>query len=178
MITTILWRRLDEPGHDACRLDDRSVEGTAVFRHEGTPARLDYRATCDPAWRTRTGTVHGWIGSQPVALEVERTEDGRWLLNGSPVPGLDGCVDVDFGFTPATNLLQLHRVALAIGEAAEVPVAWLDVPTGTLTRLGQRYERLTDRTYGYEAPRFDYRTVLEVDEAGFIRRYPPLWEAE
>ena len=102
----------------------------------------------------------------------------RWLLNDAPVHGLDDCVDVDFGFTPATNLLQLRRTALELGEAADVPVAWLDVPAGTLIRLEQRYHRLADARYAYDAPRFAYHAELEVSPEGFARRYPGLWELE
>lgn len=94
------------------------------------------------------------------------------------VPSVEGCSDLDLGFTPATNLLQLRRLALADGQAADVPVAWLDVSAGTLDLLSQRYERRTKGTYWYEAARFDYAALLEVDPSGFIQRYPELWEAE
>jgi len=178
----ILWRRLDTPGHDACRLAATDggwrLRGTAVFRHGELPARLDYRVTCDRAWRTREGSVRGWVGAEAITLAVERTAAGRWILNGAPVPGLDDCVDLDFGFTPATNLLQLRRVSLGVGQVADVPVAWLDVPEGTLRRLDQRYERRANDAYLYEAPLFDYRAVLDVDAVGFARHYPGLWAAE
>jgi uncharacterized protein len=150
-----LWRRLDVPGHDACRLDEVEdgwrLHGTAVFSLEGAPARLDYRVECDRAWHARAAHVDGWVGAQRIAITVTHAADGRWLLDGVPVPGLEDCIDVDFGFTPATNLLQLRRVALAIGEAANVPVAWLDVPANTLERLEQRYHRSTSTTYDYES---------------------------
>jgi uncharacterized protein len=94
------------------------------------------------------------------------------------ISGLENCVDLDFGFTPATNLLQLRRLALAPGQAAEAPVAWLDVTAGTLKALTQRYERRTEATYWYKAPKFDYAAFLEVSPAGFLQRYPGFWEAE
>ncbi len=84
----------------------------------------------------------------------------------------------DLGFTPSTNLLQLRRLALAEGEAADVRVAWLDAAAGTLDRLDQRYERRTQSEYWYEAPRFEYAALLEVAPTDFILRYPGLWEAE
>jgi hypothetical protein len=99
-------------------------------------------------------------------------------MNGAVVPGLASYVDLDLGFTPATNLLQLRRLALAERQAADVPVAWLDVSAGTLGVLPQRYERRTEATYWYEAPSVNYRGVLEVAPNGFIRRYPGLWEME
>ncbi|HVR61407.1 MAG TPA: putative glycolipid-binding domain-containing protein [Polyangia bacterium] len=181
-VGSILWRRLDSPGHDACRLQQGGpgwqVDGTAVFQLGGCPARLTYGATCDVSWRAQSGHVRGWIGDRTVALSVERTAAGAWTLNGEEVPGLRDCVDLDFGFTPSTNLLQLRRLALDCGQAADAPAAWLDVSTGVLDVLGQRYERRSETTYWYQAPRFAYAALLEVDHVGFVRTYPGLWQAE
>jgi hypothetical protein len=176
-----LWHRLDVPGHDACRLDEQadgwSLHGTAVFRHDGQPARLDYRVQCDRAWRSRAASVSGWIGTRAFDVGIAH-RDGAWLLNAVPVQGLDDCVDVDFGFTPATNLLQLRRIALSPGEAADVPVAWLDEPARTLLRLEQRYHRVAHDRFAYDVPRFGYHAELEMRSDGFARRYPGLWELE
>jgi uncharacterized protein len=181
-VNSILWRRLDTPGHDACRLEKTragwSLEGSAVFREDGVPAWLTYRVTCDLAWRTQQGQVRGWIGPRAVDIGVTRTSDGRWTLNGQEVSGLGSCVDLDLGFTPATNLLLLRRVNLPTGKAAEVPVAWLNPPATKLEILSQRYERRSDTEYWYEAPTFRYAALLEVSPIGFIQRYPGLWEAE
>lgn len=181
-IDTILWRRLDADGHDACRLvqgdDGWRLEGAAAFRHEGTPACLAYEVACDAEWRTRQGVVRGWAGARPLNLRITRTPDGIWALNGEVVPHLDECVDLDLGFTPATNLFQLRRLALQVGEAADVPAAWLDVPGGTLDTLHQRYERRAAELYWYEAPRFDYSALLHVSAVGFVEKYPNLWESD
>jgi hypothetical protein len=180
--TFVLWRRLDAPGHDACRLDRSAdgwrLEGTAVYHHDGVPARLDYRVECGPDWVSRRGRVSGWLGARSIELVIERSAAGVWRLGDAVVTGLADCVDLDFGFTPATNLTQLRRVALAQGRAADVPAAWLDVSEGTLARLAQRYERRSETTYRYESPRHGYTALLEVTPAGFVRRYPELWEME
>ena len=180
--TPVLWRRLDLPGHDACRLVEQPggwlLHGTAVCQLKDAPVRLDYRVNCDSSWRTRTASVRGWVGVETIAIVIARATDGRWLLNDEPVRGVEDCVHVDFGFTPSTNLAQLRRAALANGETAEVPVAWLDVPPGMLTRLEQRYRRVSETSYDYDAPRVAYHAVLEVSPAGFVRRYPELWEME
>ena len=179
--SSILWRRLDTPGHDACQLRSSTVgwqlDGTAVFRHDESPARLDYSLTCDRSWLTQQGHVSGWIGSRVIDLRVAR-DAGVWTLNGEVIEGLGECLDLDLAFTPATNLVQLRRMALAEGDAADAPVAWLDASTGTLELLRQRYERRSETTYWYEAPRFGYAALLEVTPTGFVRRYPGLWEAD
>ena len=155
------------------------VEGTAVFLEDGSGARLGYRVQCDGGWRTTEGRIRGWIGDEDVDLAIARSAEGGWRLNGEEVPAVTGCFDLDLGFTPATNLLQLRRIALAEGSAADVPVAWIDPSAGgTLQRVAQRYERRSPTTYWYESPQFDYAALLEVTADGFVRRYPELWEAE
>jgi hypothetical protein len=69
-------------------------------------------------------------------------------------------------------------MALEIGQAADLPVAWLDVTARTLASLYQRYERRTTNVYGYEAPRFNYAAQLTVRSSGFVSDYPGLWEED
>jgi len=180
-VETMLWRRLDLPGHDSCRLVRSAagwrLRGAAVFRHSAGPAHLQYDVRADRDWQTREGRVNGWVGTRSVRLRVRRLATG-WEVNGAASDQGRMCMDLDFGFTPATNVLQVRRLALAVGEAVEVPVAWLDVPSGGLEVLQQRYVRRTATGYWYEAPRFGYAAELEVTGAGFVRRYPGLWAAE
>jgi hypothetical protein len=178
----ILWKRLDCAGHDLCRLqrteEGFALDGVAVFVEGGLPTRLEYTLRCDRTWQSTQGQVQGFVGTRRVEVLIVRNASGAWSLNGEPVQGLDHCLDLDFGFTPATNVSQLRRVALTVGQSADVPAAWLDVSTGMLDLLPQRYERRTEATYWYDAPRFGYAALLEVAAAGFVRRYPTLWEVE
>lgn len=148
-----------------------------MFREDGAVTQLAYAIVCDRAWRARHGHVRGWIGERTVEYTIARTEKG-WTLDDAVVRLPHACVDLDLGFTPATNLTQLRRLALAPGRAADVHVAWLDVAAGTLDVLAQRYERRSEATYWYEAPRFDYAALLQVTPDGFVRHYPGLWEVE
>jgi uncharacterized protein len=181
-VASALWRRLDGPGHDACRLEENEagwrLSGMAVFRHEEGTAQLHYAATCDRAWRSEAGRVYGWLGAEPVDINIERTVDGSWKLNGDNVAGLARCIDLDFSFTPATNLFQIRRLALTHGQSADAPAAWFDVTSRTLAVLAQRYERLTDAMYRYEAPALNYAADLEITATGFVRRYGTLWALE
>jgi hypothetical protein len=181
-VASVLWRRLDVPGHDACRLvherERWRLEGVAAFRENRAIAQIAYRVTCDNHWRALDAHVHGSLGSTTLDVGVRRSASGVWILNGEAVPDLKECVDIDLGFTPATNALQIRRIALEIGQAADVPVAWLDVATRTLSVLEQRYERRSETEYWYEAPRFDYSGVLVVNSTGFPTVYPGLWEQE
>ncbi|MER9949965.1 putative glycolipid-binding domain-containing protein [Mesorhizobium sp. M0047] len=60
---SILWRRLDLEGYDACLLSPNdgghSLEGQAIFIQDGQPCCLAYEVDCDAGWRTRAAQVDG-----------------------------------------------------------------------------------------------------------------------
>ena len=171
------WRRLDRPGADAALLRPTAggwlLQGAAAFEHELGPATVAYQVEADARWETRRGTVSGFVGDNAVRREILRDHDG-WRVDGRRVEGLKHLVDLDFGFTPATNVLQLMRMSLSAGEKAEIPVAWFDLDSVALTELPQSYERRGD-AYWYEAPTVPYRALLEIAPNGFVRSYPGLW---
>jgi len=181
MDSPILWRRVDAPGHDSCRVEMQELgwrlDGTAVFRHGQLPTILAYHVECDAEWRTQRGWVRGRIGDRAVEFIIS-VSSGVWRLNDSMILGLDECVDLDLGFTPATNLLPIRRLALANGQGGDATAAWLDVSAGTLTALPQRYEKRTDLAYWYEAPTLKYAAQLDVRSTGLIRNYPGFWGEE
>ena len=179
---SILWRRLDRPGHEFARayLVDSSwrLTGTAVFAHEGQPCRLDYLIVCDTQWRTVSCRVTGWLGDQSIETEISVDVDGHWRLNGTECPAVSGCTDVDLNFSPSTNLLPIRRLGLEVGGEAEVQAAWLRFPSFTLERLDQRYRRTAPETYRYESAGGAFVTELQVNSAGFVTSYPNFCEAE
>jgi hypothetical protein len=178
---TAIWTRLDTPGHDAAILtrtdEGYSLRGTAVFLHEQGPACVGYAVDLDAAWMTISGEVHGFRAGGEFHHVIRRERNG-WRLNGDPVLGLEHLVDLDYGFTPATNLQQLRRIVIASGQSAEVPVAWFDIDSMTLTKLPQRYERRGEAYYWYLAPSIGYEGLLELAPNGFVRSYPNLWRME
>lgn len=180
-MSTILWRWMDRPGHEAARLAQAGGEwhlaGTSVFAHEGAPCRLDYRIVCDAEWRTVRARVDGWVGARSIEYEIEVDGEGRWRLNGEVVPGVEGCVDIDLNFSPSTNLLPIRRLRLEIGGEGAVSAAWLRFPSFALERLDQSYRRTGELTYRYESAGGEFVRDIEVNEAGLVTRYPDFWEA-
>jgi len=182
MPVSMRWRSLHRPGTDRCVLEavasGARLLGRADYAVEAGAAGLDYRVDCDRSWRTVSAHVEGTLAGRSVAFDVMRTEDDVWTMNDAAVPGVAGCLDLDLGFTPATNLLALRRLDLSIGQAASAPAAWLDVDAAVLAVLPQRYERRSATTYWYAAPTVGYEALLEVDANGFVTHYPGLWQAE
>jgi hypothetical protein len=180
-MSSALWRRLDTPGHDAALVTRSetgwSLRGTAVFAHADGPACIQYAVDLDGAWRTTSGRVHGFVAARAIDYRIRREPTG-WYLNDVAIAGLDHLWDLDYGFTPATNMQQLRRVAIARGQAADIPVVWFDVDEPTLIELPQRYERRGETTYWYESPTASYEALLEIADNGFVASYPRLWSIE
>jgi hypothetical protein len=182
MSTSILWRRLDLPGHELARLESRDggwrLSGTAVFLHECGPSKLDYCVDCDASFRTTSASVRGSAGDREVDLVVSVGGHQKWTLNGVECPEVEGCTDIDLGFSPSTNLLPIRRLTLGIGEAAEVRAAWLPFPALTFELLPQVYRREGERSYRYESAGGRFVRTIEVNDAGLVADYPGIWTEE
>jgi hypothetical protein len=174
----IFWRRLDIPGHEISKLNGWNLTGTALFLYEHTSCKLDYIVTCEPDWSTREAKITGSIGDKNINLDVLVDRDHKWYLNGLEFPAVAGCIDIDLGFSPSTNLLPIRRLALDIGQQAEVNAAWLPFPSLTFELLPQVYKRESAHTYKYESRGGAFTRLLEVNEFGFVTNYPGIWVAE
>ena len=179
---SVLWRGIDRPGHEACRVFSQNAEwrlaGTAVFSHNDQPCRLDYLVVCDADWNSLSGKVSGWLGRAAVNIELAVDPERNWRLNGIECPAVAGSNDLDLNFSPSTNLLPIRRLNLAIGQEAEVKAAWLRFPSFELEALDQVYLRVDESTYRYKSGGGSFIADLEVDEVGFVTNYPGLWQAE
>jgi len=182
MTEIMLWKRLDFPGHEIGRLDaidnGWKLSGTAIFADPQGPCKLDYLVICDRAWRTNSAQVIGLRAGQEIDLAVSVDSARTWRLNGSECAAVEGCVDIDLGFSPSTNLLPIRRLKLAVGEDAEVRAAWLSFPSLRFELLSQVYLREAERTYRYESGGGAFVRTLEVNAAGLVTSYPGLWQAE
>ena len=179
---SMLWRRVDQPGHESARLVHEDpywhLSGAAVFVYDGEPCRLDYLITCNSRWETRLGRVSGWVGDQAVEIEISVDSGSRWFVNGNECDEAQGCIDLDLNFSPSTNLLPIRRLNLAVGEQAQVRAAWLRFPGFALEPLDQIYRRTGATTYVYESAGGRFTAELRINEAGFVTDYASLWVHE
>jgi uncharacterized protein len=167
------WRHVDDrEGFEVL------VEGQWRFTGQTTGARgallwaLRYEIELNGGWATRSGAVYGL--TQQVQVEADGA--GGWLVDGEPRPDLDGCLDLDLEVSACTNALPVRRLALAVGERAEAPAAWVRVPHLRVERLEQTYVRLPDEDgrsrYEYEAPGLGFGCVIVFDADGLTHDYP------
>lgn len=175
---SIIWRRLDKPGHESARVygdgEGWYLDGAAIFLHEHQPCRLEYLIQCGMDWQTEFVSVDGWVGDEVVEIEIEVNKGDVWLLNGDEITSVQGCIDIDLNFSPVTNLLPLRRLDLAVGESQTVRAAWLRFPSFELEALDQIYTRIDETTVRYESGG-KFAAEFTVNDAGLVINYPEIW---
>ena len=178
------WRRLDVPGREDARVERTSsswrLTGELEVLEAGVAARLRYAIDCDPQWCTRSATIDGEADGTPVRFALVSDGSGHWTRDGEPVHELEGALDVDLGFTPATNTLPIRRLGLGVGASAPVASAWLRFPELRLERLEQTYTREAELIFRYHAlvDGEPFTARLDVDPFGRVLTYEGLWRAE
>jgi hypothetical protein len=180
-VKRIFWRRIDKPGTEIADLTEQGrrwrVSGAVQVVHGGAPWAVSYTIECGSDWKTGTVEVHLREGDNQKTLRLN-ADSGEWTVDGEPRSDLNGCLDVDLGFTPSTNLLPIRRLDLAIGESADVRAAWVRFPELTTSVLEQRYTRLRKAVYLYQSNNGKFRRELTVDDSGLVLEYPDFFHAE
>jgi uncharacterized protein len=177
-VRTVQWKWVDEPRVERCTLlrsEGRPsaawvLDGTVLGTTGGEPFDVRYQVFCNDDWTTVEVAVTALIGTRP--REIELVRDGeRWLVDSAETPELRGSIDVDLGFTPATNTLPIRRLALNVGESAAIQTAWVRFPELTVEPFPQRYTRLAEQRYLYESLTSDFKAELLVDDHSLVIDY-------
>jgi hypothetical protein len=151
------------------------LTGNVVAVIDELPLRVVYDVACNSDWQTQHVELTLVTAAGERRRRLDAPGDGRWLLAGEPLDGVDGCVDIDLGITPATNTLPIRRLNLAVGESAAVVATWVRFPSLAIQPLSQRYTRLTENSYRYESGT-GFSADLTVDADGIVTAYPGGWE--
>jgi uncharacterized protein len=134
--------------------------------------RYVYEAILDADWVFQELTVRSRAGGQ---LDLRRTGEGAWSVNGAPRPDLADAIDIDLAFSPFTNTLPIRRLKLAVAESADIVTAYVSVPELDVVTDPQRYTRVAPDRYLYESRDSDFRAEITVDDDGLVADYPGLF---
>ena len=171
------WRSLTDGGAEYASLwraaSGYRLEGMAI-RFAGGLWRLDYHVLLNDAWFTREAVVRWSHAGDSGTVRLARDDTGRWSRDGAPDDTLAGCTDVDFGFSPVTNLMPVRRLGRGAGASVEVHAAWLVFPDLEIRPARQTYTRKSAATVLYESAS-GFSTEITVGESGFADEYPGLW---
>jgi hypothetical protein len=172
----LLWRRIDRPGMEHCEVrwdaSGGAASGITVGTADGAGFGARWEVRFDADWITRQVMVI--VGDQ--ILDLSHQGEGAWYEDSQPRDDLVGLWDVDIGCTPFTNTLAIRRLALAVGQPADINVCFVSVPDLTATVAKQRYTRLAPARYRFAALFRDFETDLWVDEDGLVQSYERMFE--
>ena len=149
------------------------LSGTTLTLHDGIRVEIAYTVAANPDWSTRHAAVD--IPALATSFDVQVGSGDRWFIDGDHRTDLDGCVDIDFGWTPATNTLPIRRLRFTAGTPKTIRAVWLKWPELLFVPAEQTYIKRSDRRWTYESG--DFAADLAVDEHGVVRTYgdPPIW---
>jgi uncharacterized protein len=154
------------------------VDGHAAAVEGGQTWAVEYAIELDAQWRTRWARIGGRAGTGAREVELEADGEGHWLVDGTPAPHLDGCLDVDLEASAMTNAFPVHRLGLAVGADASAPAVYVRALDLAVERLEQDYTRVPTDTpghaYDYAAPAFTFSARLTYDPSGLVLTYPGL----
>jgi hypothetical protein len=177
---TLCWAPIGGAGFEHLQL--RAEEGGYVVRSivlgidDETPFRLQYKIKTDQDWRTRKVWVRAATPIGESALALRSDGHGNWRNeDGTELPDLLGCVDVDITVTPFTNTLPINRLRLTPGQSADIRVVYVTTPSLEISVSPQRYSRRGDSEFFFESPAHDFTALLPIDGDGLVLDYPQLF---
>jgi uncharacterized protein len=181
IVADVLWWCEDLQSSEHCVLE-RSDEGwiftgAATLAIADRPGHIAWRLRADREWLTRAVGIRVVSEGRDRAMTIVADGAGAWRADGDAVAAVEGCVDVDLGWTPATNTLPIRRLDLAVGDEVTIPVAFLRFPELTMARSDQIYTRLAPDRWRYRSGPYDFELATDA-ATGVVMRYGErLWRA-
>jgi hypothetical protein len=163
----IVWRGTDEFRAESAAVelwdDGLRATGTQI----GSDYRVDYELDASlEGFVTNSLTVTARGEGWSRALTLRREQMGEAL-------------DCDLALSPLTNAMPILRHGLHQQPgAADFTMAWVDVPSLTVTESAQRYEHVAPGVVRYvdRGAFAGFTSELELDADGLVVRYPGLAE--
>lgn len=164
---------------ESLRLQDGRADSQlrAIGEERQPPYQLEYSLRWDQRWHLREAQLRVESEAGDRELHLLADGDGHWqLADGTPLPELEGCLDIDIWPTPFTNTFPIRRLQLVDGQRAELEMVFIEAPELQPRRMRQGYTRLDAGHYLYQnLGGSGFRAVLEVDADGLVIEYPGLF---
>lgn len=180
LLRTMLWTSVEEPGTEYLALwaDQHGYGARGIYTgvYHGEPVTAAYRLGITTDWRVHRLEATWGVGGWSRSLQLRSEAPGVWSGQAAG-PEIQGCTDVDIGWTPFTNTLPIRRLRLAPGESRELTVLYLSPADLAVRPLRQRYTHLGDGRWRYESLASGYTADLTVDRDGLVLDYPGAFRA-
>lgn len=173
---TARWRTWDHDHTETLTLRWENEGWTATG--EVTREAITYALRLSATWEVRQLLLFRDLDQPDLWLGTDGA--GRWgEVTGAQRPELDGVTDLEMPCTPFPHSIPIRRLALDVGETADVLVATIDVETLAVVPIRRRYERVGPNRYTLHAlgpvptdtrgnSTWDVATTFDVDEYGLV----------
>lgn len=177
----LLWELDEMAGFDSAWV---AVGGTRL-RASGlqaglnpTPYWVRYKLETIDDFVTSRMRVAAVLDGDRRSLDLRRSADGQWTVDGHPRPDLDGALDVDLAACPLTNTMPIRRHRLhAVPGRQGLLMAFIEVPNLRVVPNPQQYTHLRHEEGGGAKVRYrsgTFSSDLLVDADGYVIDYPQL----
>lgn len=157
--------------------DGYRLHGLVVLPRGDEPCHIEYDVRCDQGWVPKSCGVRVILPMRVLTIELRSDVVGCWELNGAAQPHLQDCVDIDLGWTPATNTIPIRRLNPAAGDTASVTAAWIRFPELDVVANHQHYTRLASDRWRYRSNQYDFELVTD-PSSGLVLEYgDDLWRS-
>lgn len=178
-ISQIVWKGIFPQTMEYCTIEEGriiTVNGHITGLVKEVALHCSYTLMLDEHWNTQAVHIDLVADTKQVSRVYHKKDDGWQDGRGTPIPGLDDCIDIDISLTPFTNTLPINRLRLPEGASKEITVVYFDLPGGTVTPVQQKYTRQGTNAYLYENLASGFTALVETDAKGLVVHYPGIWE--
>ena len=181
MDTILHWKGCEYTSLESCRITVTSECMEAASTIEGSYRDkvylVKYTILANSAWEVIGFSIESQINGKEHRIALQSNGKGNWTTGGGcPIELFQGCIDIDISLTPFTNTLPIRRLGLAVGEANEIQVLYLDILNGETKPVRQKYTRMSPTQYLYENVPNNFEALITVDSDGFVIDYPELFK--
>ncbi len=175
----ILWRGLLYKSLEHCKIqkqdDGFNVESVIIGHYQHQVYKIDYLIRVNEDWSARGFEIRSEIEGVEAPIAGSKTGED-WLVNGTVRPDLRGLLYIDISLTPFTNSLPVNNLRLEVGQSQDIKVLYVDVLNNEIKAVSQRYLKKGKDLYLYENLAKNFSATIKVDEHGFVKDYPELFE--
>ncbi|MFO7445873.1 MAG: putative glycolipid-binding domain-containing protein [Ignavibacteriaceae bacterium] len=178
-----VWERMDEKTIEYCTVnynDDIQINSYITGVVEDNPFHVEYGLRLNKKWQINSFSIKIFSRSEKtMSLTGQEDLNSAFVWKdekGKPLPEFNGCNDIDISLTPLTNTLPIRRLSLPPNQPQIINVLYINLPSGDLKPVKQRYTNLGNNKYLYESLDSDFKSEIDINNEGFVTKYSIYWK--
>lgn len=150
------------------------IKSDIIGKHDNTSFNCEYRIETTTEWTTKSFEIRYTLNG--ISHTISALHETDWIVNGETRPEFRNCTDIDITLTPFTNSLPINRLKLQNSKPQQIEVLYIDVLKNTFRIAQQQYTKRSASVYNFQNVPNDFEADIIVDNDGFVKHYPELFE--